>query len=190
MMPRYFGILFGSQGKYGWSEVYPIVATDYNNCATILATIYGVRLPLMATDASLIGARISDTDVKGDSFPSGLTFPAPGTNLATVTYNPQLALRLLFSAGALHRGSRWLRAIPDTQVSASGGYVPTAPWVILLGNYILALETSVSIATKIKGAVAPPFYTFTPITGSSLGGFERRSIGRPFGQPRGRRLVA
>jgi hypothetical protein len=140
------------------------------------------------------GARLSNVDVKGDSIPlPSILIPDAGTFGALpgdATYDQPLALRIAVKAGTLKRGMRWLRALPKSQISAAGDYSPTAPFTAALNTYLSDLENLCSIATKIKGAIAPPFYTFTVITSAIQAGAEPRKIGRPFGQPRGRRQVA
>ena len=198
-MARIFGILFlkgpaiGLLEQPGWSEVYGFNVADYTAAVTALGNLANARQATLAPDCSIIGARISDSDVKGDSFPTGITFPSVGTynpGGAMTTYNPQMALRFLWNAGPTKRGSRFLRCIPKDSVSASGLFTPVAGFSTVLLTYLGLVESEVSMATKIPGAVAPPFYTFTAYTGFTEFNMEKRAIGRPFGLSRGRRLVA
>lgn len=192
-MPNFFGILFGRQGDDGWSEVYPITASDYAGANLTLGALRLARLAMMCADATLTADRLSDVDIKGDSYATGQEYPQLGTFTATPTpdtYNPVMALRIKLFAGTLKRGNRWARAIPNNCVSANGFYLPTSPFLTALSAYTTILQSSTSIATRIKAAVAPPFYTFTPITAATPQTLEKRDIGRPFGLPRGRRIVA
>ena len=191
-MPNYFGILFGQNGAYGWSEVYPIQTTSYSAAQDALQTVMQARLGILGLDSQINATRISDSDVKGDAAILPGSFPLPGTfgvaGLDTV-YNCQLSLRLKETAGFLHRASRWIRAIPRSQVGPSGNYVPTTPFSVALSNYLSALETQVNISHRISSAAAPPFYQFFPITEIDTMGIESRKCGRPSGLPRGRELV-
>lgn len=192
-MPNYIGILFGRSGDDGWSEVYPITAADYTSAALVLTAVRTARVDMMCPDASLIGDRLSDTDIKGDSFDTGTSYPIPGTFTATpapTTFNPALAVRVKVSAGTLRRGSRWVRAIPNNCVSSTGVYVPTSAFATIMDAYLNELKSGTCIATRNKGAISPPFFTFSPVTATSVQGLEKRNIGRPFALPRGRREIA
>jgi hypothetical protein len=193
-MPRYFGTLFFKVGRGGWSETYAISAADYLSGSTILGTIATARLALLVSDVSLIATRISDTDVKGDSSPTGITVPQVGTYAiapADVTSNFALNLRIQFYGASTQRGQRWVRAIPASQVGAGGEYVPAGTWAAKLTTFANTVQTSSNAAHKIAGAVAPPFYAFTPYSGYTLENFfTQRKIGRPFDLLRGRRQIA
>lgn len=192
-MPNFYGILFGRSGDDGWSEVYPIIGDDYAAAALTLGAIRLARLAMMCVDAQYTADRLSNVDIKGDSFSTGQDYPQLGSFTATpapATYNPVMAVRLKITAGTMKRGSRWVRAIPNNCISANGFYLPTAPFVTAIDALITILKSSTSIATRIKGAVVPPFFTFTPVTDAVVMGLEKRDIGRPFDLPRGRRVVA
>lgn len=190
---RAFGILFFQQKQSGWSEVYPLNTASYASAAAALASIATERLELALPDVILIGSRVSDTDVKGDSSPSGISVPALGTWTAVgseATMQTDYALRLKVFAGTALRSSRFVRGIPFGNLSTDGSFSPEAGYLTKLNDYIAALITNASVGTRIKGAVAPPFYAFSPITSISVLDMERRQVGRPFGQPRGRRVIA
>jgi hypothetical protein len=192
-MPNYAVYLFGEVQGNGWSESYPMVASTAAAAAVTLSSILDARKAMMLPDAAFTGGRISDTDIKNDSWPLGITFPVVGTYTATgitTTYNPQIALREIAYAGGLRRGSRWIRALPEDQLNASGAYTPTGPWATLLFDLNNLIIANVSIATKLKGAIVPPFYLYSTITAIDTKRAEARAIGRPFGLRRGRRLIA
>jgi hypothetical protein len=187
------GILFFQQADFGWSEVYPLIVSDYAGAATKLAQINTDRLAMLLSDVTLIGSRISDTDVKGDSYPTGLTVPTHGTYTAVAgeeTFQPTYALRVALFAGTLKRGSRFVRCVPSGAITMQGFYTPEAAWDTALDTWLAYLIGNVSIATRIKGAVAPPFFTFTAITATAIRDMEKRACGRPFGLSRGRRVIA
>jgi hypothetical protein len=180
------------RGTAGWSETYFMQVTGYAQAQTQLQALQADRIKLLCPDCECIGGTISDSDVKQDSYPSGLT-AQPGIYTATPvpsTYNPDLAYRYLWHAGAVKRGNRWLRCLPDNQVSATGQLSLTADFTTALQAYNTLILTTVFLATKNKGAAAPPFYTLTPYTSPVGVSLENRKIGRPFSLRRGRVLVA
>lgn len=182
-----------ARGSAGWSETYFINATDYSTAATTLDGLRAARLPTLTPEVSLVGGFISDTAVKGDSFPVSFAVPEPGTYAPTgapKSYNPDVALRVLYVAGTAKRGSRWVRCIPQDNVDAQGDFAPVAGFTTVLNNYLNQIASVVSLASKIKGAVTPPFYTLSTYTGFTKIGMESRKIGRPFSGRRGRRLIA
>lgn len=186
------GILFFQAGATGWSEVYPMNVASYAAAATDLAGIATDRLALLVSDASLIGSRISDSDVKGDSYPTGIV-PTVGTFATTPTdgtYYEGIALQNKVFGSTTKRSTRYLHALPKSQINSFGAYLPTAPFTTAYNTWVAKMIANVSIATKIKTAIVPPFYTFTPITAITEEGAVKRAIGRPFDLPRGRRLIA
>jgi hypothetical protein len=188
----YSGAAFAPEGAPGWSETFIIQAPDYTTAAADLSAISTQRLATLAPDVSLIGSRLSDTDVKGDSFPTGIAV-GPGTynpGGAMTSYNPDLALRVQFFGGTLKRSNRFWHAIPKDSVNASGGYGPVAGFITAMNTLNNQVQISAGIGTKIKGAVVPPFYAFTAITAFQIKGLEKHAIGSPFGRRRGRRLIA
>lgn len=196
-MPRFFGKLFfsgrsfGTFGACGWSEVYGIDAANYSAAQGVLSPILTARLNLLAVDASFTYGVISDTDIKGDSYWSGITPPHLGTYVGVATtYNPEVALRTKFYAGASKRSARFIRCVPFDEAGPNGEYAPAGPWAANLATYLNLVQTTTEMFHRIAGAVAPPFYSDTPYTGYAIVNNERRAIGRPFGSPRGRRLVA
>lgn len=190
---RFMGTLFFNVYQFGFSETYPIEDTDYASAAAKLLAIKNDRLALAVNDVELVGARLSDTDTKNDSYPLGWSFPQAGTFATTptdLTYNAEVALRIRIFGGALKRSHRFLHAVPKSQVNADGFKALTGPFATALTTWLGAIEADVSIATKLKGVVVPPFYVYTAITGTEVDDMEGRKIGRPFDLPRGRRLIA
>lgn len=188
-----FGTLFFDYGRTGWSETYPLDVADYSDALVKLTSLLGHRLALAGPDVNLIGSRISDTDVKGDSFPTGFTIPSPGTwtyGAGEGGFNSNYALRIAIASGTVHRGSRWIRVIPSKQINDVGGFTPIAGYTTALNAFLADLVSHTSLAHKIPGAVAPPFYVFNACTSAIVSTMQRRQVGRPFGEPRGRRLIA
>jgi hypothetical protein len=189
-----FGTLHINCRNQGASELYPLVATSYAQGLTDLATLATSRKSLLAPDCTLAGALLSDGDVRGDSYPLGaqITIPSPGTYTTTPpasTYAaPNVALRNLVSSGPLKRGTRWMHFIPFDQFSGSGGYTPITPWATNLGQFYTFLSTLTAIATRAPGS-EPPAWTFSAVNAVMSNSVATRRLGRPFGLPRGRRLI-
>lgn len=188
-MPRFFGIVFYQQGRGGWSEVYPINAASYSAAFTLLDQANTLRLGLACADVFVAGNRISDTDVLRDSFVGTLTTNQGQFSLAPNTSGPaDETYRTLVQAGQLKRGTRHLHALP-AGLFVNGTFTPSPSWTTQYNGWAANLVTNISLATKIRGAMAPPFYTFSPITATANRGNGDRKVGRPFGLPRGRRQI-
>lgn len=180
------------QGPAGWTEVYFFNVAGYSDAATALATLATARKGCLAPDCGINGGTISDTAVKGDSYPSGIaaavgTYNPGGT---MTTYNPDMALRVKFFAGTAKRASRFVRCIPKDSVSADGNFTPVAGFTTALTTFLDAIESEAQMATRIPGATTPPFYTLNAYTSFTEEELEGRKIGRPFSLRRGRRAIA
>jgi hypothetical protein len=190
---RYVCTLFFNAYQSGWSETYFIGSDSYQDAATAIEAIATARRAMLVNDVELEAIRVSDTDVKGDSWPVISAFPVPGTYGATpalLSSNLGLALRLKIFGGPLKRAARFVRAIPSDCLGPGAEFNPTAAFNTALTNWMSLVEVSCNIGTRIKNAVSSPFYLFTAITGYETAGLEKRNIGRPFGLTRGRRQIA
>jgi hypothetical protein len=178
-----------AQSACGWSEVYPMEVSDYATADSQLNSIITARLPTLPITCAIVGALISDSDVKGDSYPSTGTYPTNGgvTGAAGPT---TFVLRWKFFAGTLKRATRFVRLIPSSEIASGGGYLPTLGFGISIQNWATLVTGFCSCATRIHGAVTPPFYTFTAYTADRFIRAETKKIGRPFFLPVGRRLIA
>lgn len=190
-MPNYFATAFINFDNVGWAEVYPLKLANTSALITQWNAIITARLPLLGTDAQIVGDRLSDSDVKGDSIPSGIVYPKPGTGGSVCFPQFDIGLRIkVTDATFIHRGNRWYRGIPTADFTG-GAFVPTTGFNTALAAFEVALTGSVlCIANKIKGAIAPPFYNFIQVTQFFPPIDGKKNTGRPFGLPRGRRLVA
>jgi hypothetical protein len=191
-MPVYVGTGFFGTANYGWSESYGMSQATPAEAVTNLTSILTLRLAMCFSDVSLIGAMVSDTAVKGDSYPTLISFPLPGTWVGTTgeqTAARGNCLRLLMLSAPTIRGNRYLHGIPETQFTKTF-YAPTTPFVTAFGAYASALVSTFGTLTRIKGAVTPPFFTWTQYTGFEEQGQDFKKVGRPFNLPRGRRQVA
>jgi hypothetical protein len=190
-MPRYVGIMHINFGSVGWSEIYPLLLTDAPTLVSEWALICAARLPILGTDAHLAGDLLSDTDVKGDSIPSGQVYPQAGTGGSACFPQFDIGLGIkVTDVTFVHRGTRWLRGIPTAQFTA-GAYAPLGPFLAALAAYEAALtHASLCIASRIKGALAPPFFNYYRVNQYFPPVDRAKKTGRPFGLSRGRRLIA
>lgn len=176
----------------GWSELMPIVQSNSASASTAASNIANARIAIMANDAFLIGARLSLAEEKGDSWPLSLALPLTGTFGAPTdkTYQRlRTCLRMKFTTlDALHRGTRFIRAIPQSQIT-DGAYSPTTPFGTALTAYIASLTAS-ALAVASRNKTPPPFWTFNAAVTSGVPNLTERKIGRPFDLYRGRRLIA
>jgi hypothetical protein len=177
----------------GWSENYFFNVSGYSAALAGLASILTGRLGCLSSDCYLSGSLVSDTAVKGDSYPTGFTIPTVGTWAASSsdpTGQIALALRYKVFGGTAKRGSRFVHAVPKSQITTGGFYTGSAGFPAALSAWEVQVIANAQMATRIKGAIVPPFYSTTPYTAFTLYGLEKRNIGRPFGLTRGRRLIA
>lgn len=192
MASIFVGTLFFQSGRYGWSENYGFSTATPGQAATNLGVIFLQRIAMMVSDSIIIGGRLSDVDIKGDSYPLNLTFPAPGTFAvapADETAQSENCARVLFNAGSQIRANRFVHGIPASQYTKTF-FAPTSPWLALLTTWATGLLADVGALTKIRGATTAPFYTFTQYTGQTDMGGAFKKVGRPFDLPHGRRLIA
>lgn len=191
-MPVYQLTYFFQVANYGWSENLFVSQPSGDAAATKFNSLRDLRLPTLSPDCELTGGRISDVNVKGDSYPTTTTFPTPGTYAVpagATSAISQNCVRVLFNAGPLIRASRFFHGVPADQYEATK-FNPTVGWQATLESLLTAITTGCGSKTKIPGAVAAPFYTLTPYSGNEIMGGDFKKVGRPFGQPVGRRMIA
>lgn len=183
---------FFQVSNYGWSETYYVSASTPAAAELSWQTIATARLAMAPPDCFMSNGRISDVNVKGDSYPLTSTFPLTGAYAHSGGLTSALGqncLRTLFNAGPLKRANRFLHGIPANQYTATA-YLPTADFTPLLDSFLTAVQSGCGCITRIPGAVASPFWSYTAYTGYDVYGGDFRKVGRPFGQPVGRRLIA
>lgn len=191
-MPRYFGIVFyerasgvGTQPA-GWSEVYPLNSSGYVSAFSALDNLNTLRLAMATADVTALASRVSDSDILRDSYVAALTTQT-GTFTGAVSGDPDDTRRVKFLASQLKRTVRHIHALPGP-LFTNGIFIPSGAWTAAETAWANAVVTNVSIATNLHAA-NPPHYTFTSITGFLDYGNGNRKVGRPFGQPRGRRSI-
>lgn len=134
-----------SQGPFGWSEKFNMLASSFQAAIDASAdnTILAARQALLGAaaaaggySATLNSVRISDVAVKRDSVVRVVNAQgaASPTNDTADIPNTCLVVRMNLSSdpngvGSLYRRTLYLRGFPDGLVSNGGKYTPTAGWV-------------------------------------------------------------
>jgi hypothetical protein len=195
-MARMQGIIFFAQGQQGWSEVYPLAATTYATAETAINDLVNARLDMLPVADSILGWRISDIDVKGDSKVELIEQQGSYDAAGTPPAEPDVATTVIKiradTADHLHRGVRYLHGIPD-RVVLGGVYNPDAAFSTAMTAYLALLVTSVDIKSRQIVAPGPPpviVYTFHAIGECVVDGVWSRKVGRPFGLHRGKLRTA
>jgi len=173
--------------KNGFSEVYHVEGADYSAAEVSALAMLALRLDMMASDVSLVFARLSDPTVKGDSRIVAANYPLPGTYVDADGVEPlDVALLVRTEATALHRGMREVRAIPEgliknqtfsTSVAFTAAFTA---WknILLTGPWRLKVKVGVDLYD---------YLAYTAVDHNSR--VSRRKAGRPFGLYRGRQSV-
>lgn len=189
-MPLYVGKLFINCKNAGVSETYGISYGNILDADAALQQVASARQAMLAPDCTIIGTTTSNVDIRGDAI-IGTGYPRVGT------YDPEshpktydLTITDLYretDPTFTHRALRHIRLIPDDQFDETSAFVPLVGWTTPRATFFGFLQTNTVILSKIKGAVAPPFYTSYVIQTALSERKSHKKVGRPFGQPVGRR---
>jgi hypothetical protein len=173
----------------GWSEVYNLVTTTYPQSLLDMQIIVTARLSMVPNNVHCSYIRVSDLLIRGDStikFPS----PAIGSYILTgtnVMLPPDSALVVRMEASPLNRSFRYLHGLSSQDVNDTL-WTPSAAMITAYGNWVGA--ASVLSLHRHKNVGPPISYADTPWTTFIALTVNSRKVGRPFGVPRGRRLIA
>lgn len=172
----------------GWSETWYINIASLSGAHTSLSLIMDSRMSLLTNKYSMVYARLSSLNVKGDGYPTTHSLPIVGTFVPATPDGgkPGDAIILRASDGAGKRNMRVLRGIPEESI-LDGVVNTVAPFAALLISYFVILQGNA--AFRRKTAIAP-FVEFVPIAGISTGRAISKKVGRPFGLPRGRAAMS
>lgn len=187
--PQYVGQVFYNIKTQGFSEVYPLRATNVTDARTAVNAIIAAREPTLAPDVRIVSYRISDPNIFGDSATAIIntlgTYVVGSVRSAT----PNLAVELKSGSGVTERSTRYMHCIPEDQLSA-GELAPTAGWGAAQLAYIAELEADVAIMKANRTSTPPVFTFFSPITFDTAHFVVwTRKTGRPFGAHRGRARI-
>lgn len=191
-MSQFIATLFFNCRNFGWSEVYPTVATSYANAIVTLQTLASDRLQMLCSDVTLMYGRVSDQNVRGDSaianvFGTGVWDTSPNP---TVTFDDDITYTFRVEGTPLYRATRHLRGLPTSEFTGSN-FLPGIPYKATITTWMQDMIEQCAVSTAIKPKPAtPPYYIYTPITSVTYNRQSHRKAGRPFGIVPGRRLIA
>lgn len=187
-MPPLLGTNYFQRAEQGWSETWPIQASDYSTALGILQTGTDLRLATLCPDVSHLGGRVSDVTVVGDALvmgPRGVgTFTPP--NGVSAADNVVLLIR--YNAGVKPHSIRGFHAVPASQITGPN-YNPGAIFQGVVTNLNNWVVNQTAILT-VTGKGAQRTFRMNPISTSVVLHLSTRKQGRPFGLRRGRRRVA
>lgn len=190
-MPIYEGVWHMRFQDFGASETVFMIQPTLPDAATKLGEIIGTRLHMLSPDVTVQYAFVSDTAIKGDSqalegYPQVGDYPADDEP----TYDPtNTNLFRLTSTDGTKRALRHLRFIPSVCFNSAGVFIGAVTYDTRRATYLSKLADDTVIASKIPGALTPPFYTTKPIGFRTNQGGSHHKIGRPFALPVGRRVI-
>jgi hypothetical protein len=190
-MPNYFCKIFYRYQDVGVSEVYATTQANIGAATTIADQIVAHRQAMLCTDVTILATVTSDSDIRGDA-ELGEGYPKVGTYTGdgAKTYDPTITnLTRWTDAALVKRAMRHIRLIPDDQFGTDSTFSPIVGWTTPRSTFFAFAALNLFIPTKIKGAVAPPFYTFTPVFAATSERKSHKKVGRPFGLSVGRRVI-
>jgi hypothetical protein len=195
-----------TDGEDGWSEVFYTNQTDpaqyvilnpngsFNNAAPALvhilyrAACLAPAFQLTHVRASLVGSPQVTLSAGITAGIGGGTYFEPGKpgNPPTPGADPVLKLLVRMQCGNTRRRTLWLGGLPNTIISPTKTYAPTATWNRALGSFmsavVLAAGTPYGIVSRPLATTPPaaaPILTFTTTTDGLAG------ILTPLTQPAG-----
>lgn len=175
----------GNWPGYGWSEIYYPFGVTYDSALTAISPVISARVAILPGDCIYTYLRISDVNVRGDAYvvPRHIA----GTWESGGSLFPDVALMIRQEATPLYRSNRYLRTVPSDQIT-DGVLTITPAYNTLLTAYYTEIIANTQHARRTSPV--PPKLTESNITACVLRGIHSRKTGRPFGLPRGRRLIA
>lgn len=190
-MPTLQAVLFLSKGTSGWSEVYPLITAGYTAAKTVMEAGADLRQAMLTDDITIIGFRVSDYTIPGDSLAETLNLPGnygivPIPHEKSEPANVAIRIRA-DTADFLHRGVRYLHAPPDSIITA-GFYTPDADFETAMDDYLAWLALNCAIKHQLTPSPGAT-YENLPIDEAVVDGVWTRNTGRPFGLHRGRRAT-
>jgi hypothetical protein len=185
---QYYGTFYFEFDGSGWSETYFLVGGDQAAAVANMEAIWLKRKTISPALVTLTGAKVSVTGKPRDSFViqdlagSHGTFvqEAPGNVVPT-----WVALLFRMNVASGPPGSKFIRGLPPECI-AGMQFVPTPAMVTALGDYATALAANARVRQVDRTAV-PATTSYVAVTSGSQVRLTERRVGRPFGQPVGRR---
>jgi len=170
----------------GWSEVYWMQGTDYNTCMTQLVAILAAERPIRPAQVTAVYLRVSDITLRGDAYSQVISEAGTWANTAHAA-QPTIALLIQMTSATFFSRYRYWHGIPDDQFNL-GLWEPTGPWSTAFAAYRTALMNNTFMKLRNPPITGPE--TYIPIANLIPQKAVSHRVGRPFGAPRGRRLIA
>jgi hypothetical protein len=178
-----------SRDDEGWSENFFVTAADIVAAQTQLDALLALLLPLRSSDYTMDYARCSNVAVKGDSLPTTVTLPAPGTyTIPTNEYRLEAnsAVLVLIYADPTTKGHWFCRGVTSAQIK--GRELQTeSTFDTAMAAVLSSLAGGSFLVRSVNTPGPPPTYIYTAVTAASVLRASARKPGRPFVRVRGRR---
>lgn len=190
-MAQYKGTLFFIGPGQGWTESYGMKDSTPAGAISQLLDVAAARSHILHTNLLIQDGRISDVAIKGDSTPA-LGEAIIGTAVDTAGYlDLDVALMTKWQVGVFSRNKTFVRGIPVGQ-TIDGDIFMTGPFATSYANWVDAIIANCLMYAQTSPPVPPPPFPKSwqvILAGAAAPGLHRRKTGRPFGQPRGRRVT-
>lgn len=196
MTVQFKGTIFFHAADKGWSETYWLKGPDIGSASAQLIGILDARVALSPSAVKTDYLRVVDAGnpriSTAPDIPAGDvmgTFVSPGGH----AFTPDAAvLARAFSADNASRSRWFLRGFPVEMVNLTGAGEDNeltfpAAWTTSFADWVTAVKAGAQLVHR----TAP--HTFTNVAIDhivSSTAYHIRRAGRPFGLPRGRRMIA
>ncbi len=173
--------------KVGWSETYFKNEDNPVNCITDANYVLDKRKEILHADCKITYIRISNTSIPGDSV---LLQPGVSGTVNVGSHppvDPWSCLLTRNTYGTIKRGRSFLHGVTEDMFSPNGQWDLANFAATKFSDFGTALITT-GMGLKYLVAAGPPkVYNFGNFTSIQPLRLATHQIGRPFGQPRGRR---
>lgn len=186
-MPLFRGVILFGFDVYGWSEVFGIDAADTGTALTDLHALTIARAGLALATVTLTSGVHELLQPRNATYSSSIfgSYTPSGTVYTVV---PSVCLEVTKYCDTPPNGRLFMRGLPEDIVQGDGLNPPTA-WQTAYSTWN-GLFTAGNLGVLKKGPGPTPAYTVRPIINSSRNArLATRRVGRPFFQPRGRRVI-
>jgi hypothetical protein len=171
----------------GWSEIYYPAATDIETAISgWISHVLPARLGIMPADVNIVYIRCSDVNVKGDSILDTSTHIGTWSGSSNVN-DARLSLLIRQRNEFNQRAMKYIHGIPTDQFTL-GVYTPTTPFGTAFNVFKSAVIANCLHANK--NPTPPPKLVLSTIVDFGVVRLTTRRVGRPFGLPVGRRMIA
>lgn len=178
-----------------FSEVWYTNDATYDGAIQSAKDYIAVRKELLGYGGNVVGARVSDDNVKGDSL---LVQVLPGKasksdvfiSAEDIADKAGMAMQIRLEAGPLHRRQWLMRGNPDTLFNSGfpGGFdIGLHDWLAKFQALTALLKGGKWAIRNLTAVGPPPVYALTTLTDAFYLRAGYRKPSRPFGLALGRR---